>query len=213
MPKVWLSCSIHEPEQSFLCFFAGKASGAVQQSNPNLAPEHHVMDGSAAAAEHHGMDGSAGAADTAAASRAAPATFEDDFGADVFAGVETLQPAVKQHKQHTKPWPSSPCPLPAVQASAGDAPSSAAAVGDDELYGSLDLSISDIPQTDGAVDSPPQRTRGRGANPAERWEMGGGNDAFSGELFAKRSETVGAQLSSLPAGPVCWTWCRQARWP
>jgi hypothetical protein len=108
----------------------------------------------------------------------------------VFADV-TLQPALEQREQRTKTPSSSLHPLPAVLPGAGDVPSSAAAVGDDELYGSLDLSMEPaIPQTDGAADSPPHRARGRGANPAERWEMGGGND-MSGGFSCKANGEVG----------------------
>ena len=57
----------------------------------------------------------------------------------------------------------------AVTGAAGGAPTVGGEPDADDLYGDLGPVV---PQVDGAADSPPRRSRHRGADPGERWELG-----------------------------------------
>lgn len=92
-------------------------------------------------------------------------------------------------------------PGEAQQAAAGEATAAVAAPpaggsepGAEELYGDLGPTL--VPQVDGAADSPPRRSHHRGADPAERWEMG--RDSERGCGPAVRCVPVGQ------AACCCW---------
>lgn len=106
--------------------------------------------------------------DMEAAALAQAADMEaEEFGGDVYADAATQQQQEHVDIVQLSAAPEAQ-PLPASQ------PGPASNSEEDDLYGGLDLGLgATIPQIDGAADSPPRRRHSRGADPDERWEMGG----------------------------------------